>query len=212
MAPSEDNAKAVFPTAFLPPIQYFRVMSKYKSILIEKHETFPKQTIRNRCYIYTANGIQLLSIPLKERKNNSQTKDIKISHDTNWSKIHLKTIESAYNNSPFYEYYNDKLISIYDLKQDFLLDFNNSLMNWLLEVLETEVKIKYTGLFKKKYANETADYRNYFNTKDKTFFSLKNISDKNYRQVFEEKYNFIPNLSIIDLIFNAGPDAGNFIL
>ncbi|MFA6924608.1 MAG: WbqC family protein [Bacteroidales bacterium] len=211
MEQSNNKIQAIFPTAFLPPVQYFRLMAKHQTIFIEKHETFPKQTIRNRYYIYTSNGMLLLSVPLKERKNNSQTKDIKISYDTNWIKTHLKTIESAYNNSPFYEFYSDKLISIYSLKQPFLLDFNNTLVNWLTGILEIQVEIKHTDLFEKKYANETADYRNSFNPKDKTFFSLKNISDKNYKQVFDEKYDFIPNLSIIDLIFNVGPDAKKII-
>ena len=125
----------ILPTAYLPPIQYLSVISNYDNVLIEQCETFRKQTIRNRCNIYTSNGMLSLIIPLKERRNHSVTKDIKISYDSNWQVIHWRSIESAYSNSPFFEFYKDEFINFYNSKFEFLIDFNFSILEKTMKIL-----------------------------------------------------------------------------
>ena len=191
----------LLPVSYLGPIEYYAFLIQKEDVLIESKEYFIKQSIRNRCQIYGSNGLQTLSIP-KERKSSSKTiiSDIKISNDDKWQKHHYNTIKSAYGSSPFFEYYIDDLQRFYLQKHDNLFNFNLNITKKMLEYLKVEKDIKVT-----------LDYiRNFkgYNLRDYNFTSKKITS---YPQVFEEKHGFIPHLSLLDLLFNLGPETTEYL-
>ena len=191
----------LLPTAYLAPISYYAILLQHKNCNIEMHEHFVKQSIRNRCEIYGANGRLRLTIP-KERKGSSKTiiKEIKISYKEDWQKLHWNAIKSAYNSSPFFEYYQDELEPFFKKKESNLVDFNNKLQEVILELLQENNCPNFTTSYHHK--TECADLRN-------NDFILENSSK--YNQVFMEKHGFIPNLSILDLLFNLGPESSDFL-
>lgn len=200
----------ILSTAYLAPIQYYTKLVKYKNVFIEMHENFVKQTYRNRCKIYAANGELSLSIPVKKRPTKTLIKDIYIDYDTNWQKMHWKSIESAYRSSPFFEFYEDGLKPFYHKKYKFLVDFNLEIQNVLLELLELQVDYKFTEEYHHKMTYEFDDFRDKINPKKKDYDP--EFKPVNYIQVFQEKYGFLPNLSIIDLLFNEGTNAQEILI
>ncbi len=198
----------LFSTAYLGPIEYFTYIINCDSILIEKEEHYIKQTYRNRCVIYTANGVQSLTIPvIKVNGNRTKIKDIKISYAEKWQLIHWRAISSAYSNSPYFLYYRDELEQFYFEKHKYLLDYNNRLFETILKILEWDIEIKFTQLYYEKIEKGMVDLRNEINPKKE----LK-IQFNPYTQVFAEKFGFVSNLSIIDLIFNLGPESNEYLL
>ncbi len=191
----------LLPTAYLAPISYYAILLKHPNCTIELYEHFVKQSIRNRCEIYGANGKLRLTIP-KERKGSSKTliKNIKISYKQNWQKEHWNAIQSAYNSSPYFEYYKDELQPFFEKQEEYLVDFNSKLQEITLKLLQEENTTKPT----QEYVHEGnfSDLRNYH-------WKLKN--QKQYDQVFMEKHGFIPNLSILDLLFNLGPESADYL-
>ena len=148
-----------------------------------------------------ANGTQTLTIP-KERKSSDKTliSDISISNQDNWQKLHWQSIVSAYNSSPFFEYYKDELFPFYNKKHSSLFDFNLKLSKTILELMQVEKKLNFTSKFQKE--SNRLDFRS-------SKFILKNQEE--YQQVFCEKYSFIPNLSILDVLFNLGPETTRYL-
>lgn len=192
------------PTYFSPIIQYVAI-AKSKQILFEVEDNFQKQTYRNRCYIYTANGKHLLNIPIQHTKGSKQkTKDVKIDYKYNWNKLHLKTLETAYNSSPFFEFYIDDLKPIFEKQFTFLTDLNLKCHEIILDALQLDIPYTKTSEFIKEVTY--LDGRNLANAKSKEKFNLKR-----YIQVFEQNKGFIPNLSILDLLFMEGPNALNYL-
>ena len=191
----------LLPTAYLAPISYYAILLQDPNCRIELHEHFIKQSIRNRCDIYGANGKLRLSIP-KQRKGSSKTiiENLKISYRNNWQKQHWNTIESAYNSSPFFEYYKDDLKPFFEEKEEYLVNFNSKLQNAILSMLQQENMIKNTTEYLHK--GDFFDLRNYT-------WKLKN--QEKYDQVFMENQGFIPNLSILDLLFNLGPESIDYL-
>jgi hypothetical protein len=189
----------VFSTAYLPPIEYFSCLNKYKTILIDVFENYIKQTYRNRCSIYTANGKLTLSIPVKKVDgNHTRVKDIEIDYSQPWQKLHWRAIESAYNSSPFFLYYRDDLKPFYHKKYKFLSDLNNEMLAILCKLIGIKTEI----YFSERYIEPSLhliDFRDAFSPKKKS-----SLVHNRYKQVFDDKYSFIPNLSIIDLLFNEG--------
>jgi len=193
-------------TAYFPPIQYFTKFILFDKIIIEQHENYIKQSYRNRCEIYGANGKLTLSVPVQKNHNRKTTiADTKISYDTNWVKLHLKSIESAYRSAPFYEYYIDDVQKLIESKPIFLLDFNTKIVHKFLEFLELNTVIEYS----KKYEKESIynDYREQIHPKIIYQKADNNFIASEYYQVFSDKHKFIPNLSILDLLFNMGPES-----
>ena len=188
-------------TAYLAPISYYAILLQDPNCRIELHEHFIKQSIRNRCDIYGANGKLRLSIP-KQRKGSSKTiiENLKISYRNNWQKQHWNAIESAYNSSPFFEYYKDDLKPFFEEKEEYLVNFNSKLQNAILSMLQQENIIKNTTEYLHK--GDFFDLRNYT-------WKLKN--QEKYDQVFMENQGFIPNLSILDLLFNLGPESIDYL-
>lgn len=204
------NQSAILPSAYLAPIQYFSKLKNYQDCLIEHFENFPKQTYRSRCNIYSPNGLLTLSIPLVKRNHRQRMNEIKISYDYDWQKIHWRTLESSYRSSPFFEYYEDDLFPFYHSKRtDYLIDFNEAFQQQILKLLKLKPNYSFTTEYKETYP-DTDDFRNSINPKV-GIESDPDFTIKPYWQVFETKHGFIPNLSIIDLLFNQGSKASEFL-
>ena len=191
----------LLPTAYLAPIKYYAILLQAKNCSVEYHEHFVKQSIRNRCVIYGANGRLRLTIP-KERKGSSKTiiSEIKISYKDDWQKLHWNAIKSAYNSSPFFEYYSNELEVFYQQKESNLIVFNNKLQEVILDLLQEE-----------KNSIPTFEYLHSGNFTDLRNNDFKEANPEKYNQVFIEKHGFIPNLSILDLLFNLGPETSDYL-
>ena len=199
----------ILSTSYLPPIEYFTSIINSKEAVIEKKESYKKQTFRNRCEIYSSNGKLSLSIPIiKVNGHNTKTEDIRISFKENWQKNHWRAIESAYNSSPFFLYYKDDFIKFFTEKDENLINFNYELLMLLFEMLGIDCKVEFTTKFIKYYDENYIDKRNIISPKH-NINCYENFPP--YTQVFNSKHGFIPNLSIIDLIFNEGPNAIEYI-
>jgi len=191
---------------YLPSTSQFLLMINSKKVIFEINDNFLKQTYRNRTYIYGANGKLLLSIPIiHSQKDRKKFKDVKISYDQNWLSQHRKSLEISYRSSPFFEYFENKLICLYKKKEKYLVDFNLKSITILLEMLQIDLEYEFTNSYSKNYSN-ISDYR--INSKN---FNSNEIKIDKYTQVFQSKYGFINNLSVLDLICNEGPNAINFL-
>ena len=195
------NKSILLPTAYLGPIQYYAFLVKNKDCIIEHNEYFIKQSIRNRCNIYGANGKLVLTIP-KKRKNYSKTiiSKIRICYKEDWQKKHWTSIESAYNSSPFFQYYKHELHKLFFKKEEYLIVFNTKLQELILKLMNSEINLKKTSKY--ELSVEYDDKRNY---------NWNNTIHKKYNQVFMQKHGFIKDLSIIDLLFNLGPQSIDYL-
>ncbi len=199
-------------TTLLHPA-YFGAISNYVSlvqaseVIFENEDNYQKQTYRNRMYIYGANGKLLLNIPIKHRKSeqHQKYKDVKIENDFQWQKVHWKSLETAYRTSPFFEYYEDEFVQLFEKKQTYLLDFNYQCMQAVLECLQLDQKFTKTTTYN-KVATGINDHRPLINSKAQQFEHFTP-----YTQVFESKAGFIPNLSILDVLFNEGTNALTYL-
>jgi hypothetical protein len=201
----------LFSTAYLPPIEYIIQCLHHKSITIELFETFAKQTYRNRCHIATANGLLQLTIPVKKiNGNHTLTKDILLETNNRWNIIHWRAIHSAYSHSPYFLYYSDAFEAIYREPPQTLIEFNSALLNVVFKLLKVEVDIKYTSDFTPTTKEDT-DLRNVIHPKLTSGYLGKPLQFKEYTQTFNNKYAFIRNLSIIDLLFNEGTSALDYL-
>ncbi len=199
-------SKALLSTAYLPPVQYFTKLLLFDDVLIEKHEHYSKQSWRNRCRILAANGTLDLSVPIQKGRSKTPIKDLRIGYETNWQHEHRRSIISAYNNSPFFEYYADTLLPFFEKKHDFLFDFNTELLHTILEEIGLDTKISSTSHFIKENS-DLNDFRATMHPKTQHALPDPRFTPAKYTQVFADKFDFMPNLSIIDLLFNIGPDT-----
>jgi hypothetical protein len=192
------------PTYF-PSISHFVAMLKADAVTFEVEDNFQKQTNRNRMYIYSPNGIQLLNIPVKHSKTAHQKfKDTKIEAAFDWQKQHFKSLEAAYRTSPFFEYFEDDIRPVFEKKHTFMMDLNFTILDILVQCLGINLSYVKTDEYFMK-ANGLEDYRPLTNgKKDAAVFEP-------YTQVFGEKHGFINNLSILDLLFNEGRYAVEYI-
>lgn len=193
-------------TAYFPPLFYFSRILHSSQVFIEIEENFQKQTYRNRCIISGANGPLNLTVPVQHPEPKIKIRDLKIAYPEKWNLVHLRAIESAYRNSPFYEYYMDDFQPFFKNTYDSLLEFNTSILKTCLSLLKHKGNIEFTSGFIKN--SQENDYRYVLTPK-------KGIDDfyfPEYHQVFGEKFGFMPNLSILDLIFNLGPDSKDYLM
>ena len=193
----------VFSTAYLPPIAYVATMLQHAELLIETKETFPKQTYRNRTEIMTAGGVRTLSVPVI-RNNHSRTEEVGIDYKERWNIIHLRTLAAAYSASPYYLYYKDDLEALMTQRYDKLIDLNEALLKWILRLLNCDCQLLRTGDYQKEYE---LDFRNTFSPK----VPYPTEGQEKYYQVFSDRLPFTPNLSIIDLLMNVGPEATDYL-
>ncbi len=192
------------PTYF-PSISHFVAMAKADAITFEAEDNFQKQTNRNRMYIYSPNGIQLLNIPVKHSKTVHQKfKDTKIEPAFDWQKQHFKSLEAAYRTSPFFEYFEDDIRPLFEKKHTYMMDLNFEAMEIVTECLGMDLSYDKTTEYFHEVSN-LEDYRFLANgKKDTAVFEP-------YTQVFGEKHGFINNLSILDLLFNEGRHAMDYL-
>ncbi|MDR2921053.1 MAG: WbqC family protein [Tannerella sp.] len=190
-------------SAYLAPVQYYCKLFSYESVVIETAENYLKQTYRNRCLIATANGTQALSIPIeKPSTEKCLTKDIRISDHGQWRHLHWHALISGYGTSPFFEYYQDDFAPFYEQKFDYLFDFNEQLMIMICRLVDIQPNITYSSQYEEIAEN---DFREQIRPKHP--IADPKFAPKPYYQVFQEKHGFMPNLSIIDLLFNMGPES-----
>lgn len=193
----------VFSTAYLPPIVYVAKALQYTELLIESKETFPKQTYRNRAEIMTAGGVRTLTVPVI-RDNHSRTEEVGIDYKERWNIIHLRTLAAAYSASPYYLYYKDDLEALLTKRYEKLMELNEAMLKWILRLLKADCRLQRTEDYQKMYEE---DFRNTFSPKH----SYPTEGMESYYQVFSDRLPFTPNLSIIDLLMNLGPEAKDYL-
>ncbi len=202
--------KILLSTAYFPPISWFKYLLNADDVYIEKNEHYIKQTYRNRFHILSANGQMGLSIPVVKATNKKiLIKDVKIDYATNWQKQHLKSLEAAYRNSPFYELLIDEFLPYYTKKTNFLFDFNYKIINTILNILEVNKELKFTDHF---IETNKYDFDLRYSIKPKKQSNaVTGFVNTPYYQSFNEKFPFIPDLSIVDLLFNMGHETYGYL-
>ena len=195
-------------TAYLGNIQYFSKFIVAEKVYIEQHENYVKQSFRNRCEILTANGKLALIVPVEHSGGAKiAIRDVRISYAQAWQKQHWRALTAAYNSSPFFEYYSDYLIDFFERKEKFLFDFNTKITQRILDLLEINKQIFFTEAYKNFDSSVEFDCRQSISPKVQFAKSDLMFSAQKYYQVFAQKFGFIPNLSIVDLLFNEGTNA-----
>ena len=203
----KQTTSAILPLAYLPSVSWFYFLLNTEKAVIEQFETYPKQTYRNRCTILSGNGTLDLTIPVsKPNGNKTLTKNVKIFRDNRWQRNHWRAICSAYLNSPYFEYYRDELEVFYKNEKFSLLQLNLELISVITELIGIEKKVSLTQTFYHSPKN-VLDLRISLNPKKNT----KELFFPEYIQVFSSRFNFSPDLSILDVLFNLGPDTLSYL-
>ena len=206
---------ALLQTTYFGPIQWYQKLYRYDHCLIEQYDSFQKQTYRNRCVIATANGTQALTVPIENEKGEMRNekcllRDVRISDHNQWRRVHWNALQSAYSESPFFEYYADDLHPFFEEKYEFLIDFNEAIRQKICELIDIHPHVAYTSEYISHSltfspSHPLTDFRDVISAKhpqpDAAF------TPKTYWQVFQHKHGFLPNLSILDLLFNMGPES-----
>jgi hypothetical protein len=202
---------ALLQTTFFGPIQWYQKLYRYEQTLIEQYDSYQKQTYRNRCVIATANGLQVLTVPVEHNAdsqeliaNSPKVKDLRISDHNQWRRIHWTALQSAYSESPFFDYYADDIRPFFEKKYEYLVDFNEAIRQTVCDLLDIHPNVSYTSGFRYQLSG-TDDFREVIHAKHPQHDA--DFQPRRYWQVFERKYGFQANLSILDLLFNMGNEA-----
>ncbi len=200
------NQNIVIIPTYFPSISHYIAMINANSVTFEIEDNFQKQTNRTRMYIYSPNGIQLLYVPIQHQKNGKRqlTKDIKIDYSENWQKQHFKSLEAAYRSSPFFEYFEDEFIPLFQKKHNFLLDLNIATFELINSSLPFSIETHKTTAYLKDVTPLIDRRELAVGKKDTTQITP-------YTQVFQEKKGFLNNLSMLDLLFNEGRYALDYL-
>jgi len=202
--------EAVLSLAYLAPIQFFSKYFLYDKVYIEQFENYNKQSYRNRCEIYTANGKLVLNIPIiKGRTPKQDYKKVKISYDENWQKNHIRAIEAAYRHSPFFEFYWDEFLPFFQQKVEFLWDFNLNLHRLCLKNIGLNFHVDLSHSYRQN--EEYIDLYHFLIRAKGNRLPDIHCAEVPYYQVFSDKDGFLPNLSILDLLFNEGPNSSTIL-
>ena len=196
---------ALFSTAYFPPVAYIAALMRHPEVLIEAKETFPKQTYRNRMLIMTAEGVRALTVPVV-RHNHSRTDEVTIDYKERWNVIQLRTLTAAYAASPYWLYYQDDIEELLMTRYARLMDLNEAVLTWVLRRLKIESSLSVTTDYRPS-DGAAEDYRNRFSPK----VPLPTESFPPYYQVFADRQPFAPNLSVLDLMTNLGPEAKDYL-
>lgn len=184
-----------------PPVSYFWHAARAESLLVERHENYTKQSYRNRCHVLTAQGVQPLSVPVLRGSSKDKTliTDIEIDYTQKWHNVHWRTIQAAYGRAPYFEFYSDYLKEVYGRRPKFLFQLNMDLLQLYLKLLRLDKPLQFTEAYKAGWPEDVQDLRNRIHPK----IIPDNLHVKPYTQVFGKQ--FVPELSIIDLLFTQGP-------
>ena len=193
---------ALLQTTYFGPIQWYQKLCGYNHCIIEQHDSYQKQTYRNRCVIATANGQQALTVPVEHTDDKTLVKDLRISDHNQWRRIHWNALQSAYSESPFFDYYADDIRPFFEKKYTFLVDFNEEIRQTICQLIDIHPEVEYSKEYVQEYPN---DYRSVINAKHPQ--PDPDFKPKEYWQVFSRKHGFQPNLSILDLLFCMGPES-----
>jgi hypothetical protein len=198
---------ATFPLFYLPPVSYFSALNALDfQFELERFENFPKQTYRNRTVVSSPNGPLNLFVPvIKGSKYHTVYKDVRISYDFKWQRLHWLSFEACYRNSAYFEFYEDEFARFYQTRTEFLFDYNLEILTWIFKQLKKTPQIQFTSEYEKE-KGEGLDFRNHNDLKKSTDYQ-----NKPYFQVFEDRNGFLPNMSIVDLLFNQGPQSKNLL-
>ena len=207
MMPLHSSPTIILSSLYLAPIEYYSYLSRNEYVLIEVNDNYQKQTYRNRCTIAGANGPLSLSIPIvKPDRANSKMKDIRIADHDNWQHLHWNAILSAYNSTPYFQYFEDDFRPFYERKNEFLHDFNEELQQVICRFIGIQNNVNYTDTYINNEIEGCKDLREKIHPKKESDFKTEP-----YYQIFASKHGFINNLSILDLLFNMGNEARLFL-
>ena len=206
---------AILATTYFGPLQWYQKLNRFDGVLMEQHEHFLKQTYRNRCVIATTQGVQALTVPVEApvgeglALSKTSIKDVRISNHGKWRTEHWNALQSAYGESPFFEFYEDDIRPFFENRWEFLLDFNMAITEKMCELLDIHPHIELTSSYQNSLPIGEgwggADFRTVIHPKHPQEDS--DFSPKPYYQVYKERFGFLPNLSILDLLFNMGNEA-----
>ena len=206
---------ALLQTTYFGPIQWYQKLYRYDRVIIEQYDSYQKQTYRNRCVIATANGVQALTVPVEHADDKILTKDLRISDHNQWRRVHWNALQSAYSESPFFDYYADDLRLFFERKYEFLIDFNEAIRQKVCELIDIHPNVSYSTEFTsdtnpqtstlRHQPSDIADFRTVINAKHP--LPDADFTPRSYWQVFQHKHGFLPNLSILDLLFNMGTES-----
>jgi len=198
--------KILVSTAYLPPVEYFSLIAQADEVSVEREENYLKQSFRNRCYILSVHGPQLLSVPVYlGSQHKTPLKEIRIDYSKRWQQVHLRAISASYSASPYFQFYFENIEKIINKSFEFLIDLNLELTESVLKMLKIKTKLTYSTNFKPVSEDEN-DFRYKISPKKETQFFVRE-----YIQVFNSDNKFVHGLSIIDLIFNMGPEASGYL-
>jgi|SRR5690606_6014254 len=201
------ESQLLLPAFYLPPVSYFHAIKESEnSLILDRFEHYPKQTYRTRTKIGTANGVLELFVPIVHgRKEHVAMKDVRINYEFDWQRLHWLSIQTAYRSSAFFEFYEDDFATFYNQKYTHLFDFNVQQLELILKCLKIEREINFTEVYQKVEIG--VDYRNVIHPKKPSI----RPEEKPYFQVFQDKNGFLDNLSIVDLLFNQGPQSKSYL-
>lgn len=189
-------------TTYFGPVQWYQKLYRSDEVQIEQWESFQKQTYRNRCLIAAPNGIQALTVPVEH--NSQLIKDIRVSDHGNWRHLHWNALVTAYSESPFFEYYQDDIRPFYEQRWDYLLEFNEAIRAKMCELIDIQPNVSYSLEFR-TLNSQLRDFRETIRPKHPA--PDPDFTPRPYYQVWQQKHGFLPNLSILDLLFNMGPES-----
>ena len=198
-------------TTYFGPVQWYQKLYRSDHVYMEQHESFIKQTYRNRCIIATTNGPLALSVPVIHESKHESVRDILISSHGNWQHQHWNAIQTAYGDSPFLMYYADELRPFFEKQWKYLFDFNTEITENVCRLIDISPDIRLTEGYVSadRLPSATADYREAINPKQPA--DDPDFEPRRYWQVFEQRYGFMPNLSVLDLLFCCGPESIYFL-
>jgi len=201
----------VFPALYNGPVNYYARLVRQQELLLEQYDSYSKQTYRNRCRILGPNGVIILSIPVKRTRGiKNLVRDIRVDYDINWNKVHWRGLVASYASSPYFEYLADEIHPIYERRHTFLIDLNRLLIEHTLGFIGLDIPLRLSEAFEPIVSE--ADPRHFIHPKTDQAMADPGFVPVNYHQVFSDRLGFQPNLSILDLIFNTGPETLSCLL